>query len=266
MKYGIVIDIETTGYKRTKTVFYNSDGRKMSEAEMRAIPPEQVYLYNHEEILDDSAEIVSVGYLRVDLDADRIFDAGVLYFYKPYFHIENDAQKIHKLQRSFLEQYEDQFQTNLAILESLLINSIIIGKNCDAFDIPYIEAFLKKHRGGKSLYPYINSQGMKNYDKKKLVLENNTTSYDVQTKFAPLYRGLMRKVHGVELSERKKGTLTEYIELLDPERKDVNTLIEEIKSLTSDEFCASAHDAMYDVAMTYVVFKFLQEVAKRRNS
>lgn len=265
MKYGVVIDIETTGYKKMKTAVYNAEGKKMTDAEVAAIPPEDRYLYVHKDLLDDSAEIISVGYLRVDLDTDRIFDAGVLYFYQPYFQIENDAQKIHKLQRSFLEQYEDQFQSNLALLESMLIDAVIIGKNSDSFDIPFIEEFLKKHRGTMSLYSYINSQKMKNYDKKNLVLTNEATSYDVQTKFAPLYRALMKQVHGVELSERKKGTLTDYIELLDPQRKDVNALLEEVRAITSAEFVASAHDAMYDVIMTYVVFKFLQAVAKRRN-
>lgn len=266
MKNGIVIDIETTGYKKMKTIYYNAAGDRLSDAEADAIPIEQRYLYHQEEVLDDSAEILSVGYIRVDLDTNRIFGAGVLYFYKPYFQVENKAQETHHLQRSFLEQYEDKFQENLAQLESLLINAIIIGKNSDSFDIPFIDAFLKKHRGELPLYAYINSQGMKDYDKKKLKLVNYASSYDVQTKFAPIYRGLMLKVNGVELSSQKKGSLEDYITLLDSDREDTNSIVNEVRSITNDEFVASAHDAMYDVVMTFVVYKFLQRIAKRSNN
>ena len=149
MRNGIVVDIETTGYLNFDT---RPDGST---------------------VLSDKSEILSVGYLRVDLDTNRIFDAGVLYFYKPYFEIENQAQSVHHLQRSFLEQFEDKFEENLAMLETLLINTVIIGKNSNAFDIPFIEEFLTKHRGSPTLYSYINSLGMKNYEKRKLTLENN---------------------------------------------------------------------------------------------
>ena len=245
MRNAIVVDIETTGYLKKDEKY---------------IDGELTY------VLSDKSEILSVGYIRVDLDTERIFDAGVLYFYKPYFEIENQAQSVHGLQRSFLEQFEDQFDDNLAMLETLLYNTVIIGKNSDAFDVPFLDAFLLKHRGPTPLYSYINLLKMKNYEGGRLVLKNETTAVDVQTSFAPLYRRLMHDVKGVELSSRKKGTLTEYLDLLDPDRVSVNSLVKEVKELTSDEFVASAHDAMYDACATWLVYVFLQKVLDKAKS
>lgn len=242
MRNALVVDIETTGYLAYENKVING----MTES-----------------VLADRSEILSIGYLRVDLDTSTIFDAGVLYFYKPYFEVESNAQNIHKLQRSFLQQFEDQFEDNLCMLESLLYNTVIIGKNSDSFDIPFIDAFLRKHRGTMPLFSYINTLKMKRYDESRLVLTTDTTTYDVQSTFAPLYRQLMLQVRGVELSNRKKGTLTEYLDLLDPNREGVNTLLDRVRSLTTAEFVSSAHDAMFDACATWYVYCFLQRVLAR---
>ena len=245
MRNALVVDIETTGYLDYDTRMI--DGY-----------PEQ--------ILSDRSEILSVGYLRVDLDTNKIFDAGVLYFYKPYFQVESQAQKIHGLQRSFLEQYEDQFDDNLAMLEALLYDTEIIGKNSNSFDVPFLDAFLIKHRGKTPLFSYINLLKMKRYDGSRLVLTSSTTTYDVQNTFAPLYRKLMKQFYNVDLSNRKKGTLTDYLNLLDPDRSGVNALVEQVRRLTSAEFVAGAHDAMFDACATWYTYCFLQRVLVRANS
>ena len=240
MRYGVIVDIETTGYLRKKNRYVYADGSVIPDEELSKIPIEQRYMYSSYEVLEDSSEILSVGYAKMDLDTMQVFDAGVLYFYKPYFQVESSAQDVHHLQRSFLQQFEDSFDDNLATLEAMLINAVIIGKNSN-----------------------INTQNMKNYDKKKLILSNEAIPYDVQTKFAPIYRGLMEKVKGVILSDKKKGSLEDYIHLLDEDKRKTLAVVEEFKALTSDQFEVREHDALYDVAMTTVVFRFLQKIANR---
>lgn len=268
MRYAIVLDIETTGFKSFESRIYSVHNTAVLERPLRNLKKAPAgYETQPDErridVLSDSCEVLSVGYIRIDLEEDRIFDAGILYFYRPEFKIENEAQKIHGLTREFLKQYEDKFQENLNLLESLLINSMIIGKNSEYFDIPVIEGFLQKHRGYYPLYTYVNMQGMKNYDKKKLYIVNESSSYDVQTRFAPLYRALMQKVKGVTLPGNKKGKLTDYIALLDPEGKYTQAVVDEVRGLTSGEFVESAHDAMYDAAMTLVAFRFIWAYEKK---
>lgn len=72
--------------------------------------------------LEDSSEILEIGYIRVDMNNGKIIDCGELYFYKPYFQVESSAQKVHGIQRSFLEQYEGDFRKDF-----LQVNGILKG-------------------------------------------------------------------------------------------------------------------------------------------
>lgn len=257
MQYGLVVDIETTSYLTKRTKYIDDNGREIPKS---LIPAGSEYLYRQEEVLADHSDILSFGYLRVNLEDNTIFDAGVLYFYKPEFRVESEAQNTHGLKREFLQQFEDQFEENLAMMEALITNAVIIGKNSDRFDIPFISLFLQKHRGNGTLYNFINSLGMKNYDKKKLVLVNETSSYDVEVKFAPIYRGLMKQVHNIELSERKRGSLTDYLDIIDPDRAQVKAVLAEAAQFMRDDYEVKAHDAFYDVAATWYVYKFCKQI------
>ena len=259
MRYGIVLDIETTSYLAKQTRYYDDNGKEVPAS---LVPADRRHLYRTEDGLADYADILSVGYLRVDLEDMKIFDAGTLYFYQPQFNVESKAQEVHGLKREFLEQFEDQFQDNLAMLEALITNSVIIGKNSDVFDIPFISLFLQKHRpgGGGTLYSFINTLGMKDYNGRKLRLENQSESYDVQSKFAPVYRQLMKQVHGIELSGQKKGSLTDYLDLIDPTREQVEEVLKEAEQFMRDTYEAKAHDAFYDVVATWCVYKFCKQI------
>ena len=198
-----VVDIETTG-------FLNYDMDALGNP-----------------ILSDTCEILSVGYIviedsRIDTELEdelqdplnEILGSGVLYFYKPYFKVEA-TQHITGLTRDFLQQYEGDFEKNLAALETLITNTCIVGKNSDAFDIKVLQGFLNKHKGTVRTIQLPSLLGMKNYAGKRFVLEDTTTSIDVQKYFAPIYRNLYEDRYGIALGKQKKGSLSEYIDLLE---------------------------------------------------
>ena len=257
MRYGLVIDIESTDYLKTVDVFRTIDGRAVS-FESASIQERANGSWKKE--LSAESNILSVGYLRVDLDSEKIIGAGTLYFYKPHFNVER-ATHIHGLTREFLSAYEDEFDKNLAKLESLMLNAVVIGKNSDAFDLPFIKLFLEKYRGEGSLYQFINTLGMKNYEKKRLRVIDEMISIDIQKVFAPMYRKLAESVYGVSLSGRKKGTVRDYVELLanDP-NFSIEPVIAEASAYMTDEYQAHFHDAFYDVCATWLVFKFCKAI------
>lgn len=222
----LVVDIETTGLSRK-------------------IDPKTGYLY-------DGNEILEVGYLRVDTDTRRIVGHGTLYFYKPHFPIENKAQSIHGLTREFLEQYEDDFDKNLIILNALVQNTCIIGKNSDNFDIPYIEAFIKKYSKGVLDYRSAVALAKINYygTKNKFFYENTRWAQDVQVLFKDSFNNLLYNKTG-ELTSRQ-GTLSEYIDILGY-REVVNNIYNGLKK----DRVGAAHTALYDVVMTYAVWCWL---------
>ena len=228
--FGIVIDIETTGLPE-----YNIENGVRTNA--------------------DHCEILSFGYIRTEMSTNRIFDAGILYFYKPYFNIESEAQKVHHLTRDFLKQYEQDFDKNLAKMEMLITNSALIGKNSDSFDIPFITAFLRKHSGFPDIVPtFINS------DKNVMFAEN--VCFDTQQLFAPYYRKIMAQ-RGVELSPRKRGRLEEYIEALCVQAT-VDSLYAEISDTVGSSPVATYHDALYDACSTYIVYEVLRKIYGER--
>lgn len=222
----VVIDIETTGFSRK-------------------IDPTTGYLA-------DGNEILEVGYLRIDTDTRRIISYGSLYFYKPHFPIENQAQSVHHLTREFLEAHEKDFDKNLIILNALIQNTCIIGKNSDEFDIPFIEAFIKKYARGVLDYRIAVAAAKINYygTKTKFYYENTMWTQDVQSLFKRTFQDLHYAQTGELVS--RPGTLSDYIDVL-----GYWDIVNKIYSGMKTERAGRAHCALYDVVMTYAVWCWL---------
>ena len=205
--------------------------------------------------LKDDREILEVGYIRVD-DADKkIISHGTLYFYKPYFQIENEAQSIHGLTRDFLKQYENDFERNLIILNSLIQKTLIIGKNSDRFDIPYITKFIDKHsKGLLDMRSAVSIAKVRDIYKNPFVYEPILFTYDVQKAFKNTYKELYYAKYGGVLSPQARGTLMDYIDVLN-KQEEVDALY---ASLDKDR-TTGAHGALYDCVATYVVWKECME-------
>lgn len=200
--------------------------------------------------LRDDCEILEVGYLRVDTITKEILSHGVLYFYKPYFRVESEAQQIHGLTRSFLEQYEKDFEKNLITLTALIQKTLLIGKNTEGFDIKFIDRFIDKHsKGILKLENTVNKQRIKTYDGRNFFYDNASWSQDMQVIFPITFRQLYYDKYKEVLPKNRKGKLGEYIDVLNA-REEVDRIY---ASLTKDRE-TGAHGALYDVVMTYVVW------------
>lgn len=278
---GTVVDIETTGFLKFQQ---DAEGRS---------------------ILSDDSEILEVAFMNINLTTCRPVNYGVLYFYKPYFNIESDAQRIHGITREFIQKYEDKFEENLIALNSLLQSSLIIGKNCNAFDIPVMKAFIEKHAGKKFDIPALVAKAdMKGYNGGKVTYVNDMYSIDVQScykeRFHQLYANkyslrlglevnfedaiakfeeglgvklgsdqisVLRNVHNQyiqarqtnriypipdkqALSDRKRGTLSEYIDAIPRGKEMANAFY---GTLDKDRV-TDAHGALYDCVETFIVY------------
>lgn len=278
---GTVIDIETTGYLKFMTL---PDGTS---------------------VLSDESEILEVGFVNVDMNTCRPLSHGTIYFYKPYFNVESDAQRVHGLTREFLQQYEDRFEESLIALNALMQSAIIIGKNSHAFDIPFIESFIKKHGGPKMDIPnLVFKANMDAYERGKVGYDKDLSSLDMQSVYKDRFKKLYADKYGVNLglmanfeesvekfesglgikldasqlatlkdihdkyvsirqtsmvyplptrpalSAQKRGTLTEYIDVIPNGQAMVNAYYE---SLTKER-STGAHGALYDCVATLIVW------------
>lgn len=202
--------------------------------------------------LEDSSEILEVGYIRVDMNNGKIIDCGELYFYKPYFQVESSAQEVHGIQRSFLEQYEGDFRKNLIILNSIIQRTCLIGKNSSKFDIPYITEFLRKHSGKQlDITRQVMYSNIKTYAGEYMSYNALEYSIDLQEVFAETFRNLYFQKYGVELSNRKKGKLEEYIDVL-----NMQAAVDTVYAQLPKKRVTRAHGALYDAAMTYIVWLY----------
>lgn len=225
---GLVIDIETTGWFK--------------------INPATGTLYDNNEILE-------VGYIRVNTDTKEILSSGTLNFYKPYFAVESEAQDVHHITREYLEQFKDSFDTNLVILNSLIQQTCIIGKNSERFDYPYIKEFINKHSNGiLTLDREVTRRKIELISGGYFGYETDLYHYDVQNVFASKWKELEFKRTGVKPRANKKGTLTEYIETLGC-REEVDKLYNSLPKTRETR----AHGALYDTCMTYFVWKYCTE-------
>ena len=223
---GTVIDIETTGYLQ----FDTSTGVSQ---------------------LADTSEILEVGFLNIDMETREILTHGTLYFYKPYFYVESPAQEVHRLTRDFIKNYEDQFTMNLVALNSLIQSTCLIGKNSDKFDIPFIKAFIRKHAGDAFDLPEVVRQlGMKAYNGGKVYYNDTLYALDMQTLYKDRFHELYYDKTGNKLPPNKRGTLSQYIEVIPYAQEAVDLVY---NGLSKDRV-TGAHGALYDAVMTYVVW------------
>lgn len=237
-----VLDIETTGFMK-----FDANG-------------------------DLITDLLEVAYLHVDSSNLRVLGSGTLYFYQPHFDIENDAQKIHNLTRSFLAQYEHEFEENIRTLSALMTNAVIVGKNSRKFDIPFIKHFISKYSGKKYDISDITSRvAMKTYDKKSTIYhESNIEHLDIQEMYAPVYRvkkylseigeidkfydknftaAEFDKIHE-SVNKSKRGSLSEYISMMPKGCEYTKSLYDSLEK----ERITTEHGALYDVCMTYVIW------------
>lgn len=223
---GTVIDIETTGFFKFDIV----DGWS---------------------VLSDNSEILEVGFLNIDLDTRKILTHGTLYFYKPYFDVESDAQRIHGLTREFLQQYEKDFNKNLIALNSLIQSTCLIGKNSNKFDIPFIKAFIDKHAGDDFNIPaLVNKLEMKTYTGGRITYNDSLYALDMQSVYKPKFHERYFDKYGIKLTPGKKGTLEQYIDVIPSGQEAVDIVY---NSLSKDRV-TTAHGALYDAVMTYVTW------------
>lgn len=224
---GTIIDIETTGWLKFSLV----DGKS---------------------VLDDGSEILEVGYLTVNMDTKQILKNGTLYFYKPYFDVESEAQLTHGLTRDFLQKYENDFNKNLIALNSLIQSTCLIGKNSDKFDIPFIKAFIKKHAGDKFDLPnLVFKLNMSAYNGGKVFYEDTLYACDMQTIYKERYHSLFYDKYGYPQLPTKKGTLSDYIDVIPNGQAVVDYVY---NGLENKARITGAHGALYDAVMTYVVW------------
>lgn len=222
-------------------------------------------------------DILEVAYAFVDTDSMLIHKHGVLYFYRPEFDVESEAQQIHGLTRDFLRQYEDQFDDNLIALAAMMTNATILGKNSTRFDIPFIDRFIEKYMGRSyDITKIVSDAKMKNYEKTSTIFHaDDVQSIDLQELYAPIYRlknyynkfgrlndlieGRIPKSDwsGLTFDQRKRGKLHEYVDLTPGARELIDSVYAGLdKSRETRE-----HGALYDVVMTYVMYLYyLQEV------
>ena len=182
---------------------------------------------NHDQILE-------VGYMQVNRVCS-ILRHGAFYFYKPEWIIENQAQSVHQLYRSFLSEKcpdDNTFMENLATLYTLCEQGVLIGKNSGKFDIPFIESFLNRHAIG---LPDFKLRG----------------ALDLQNAYAPRYKEYYARKNGV--ATRKQGTLEELIEMIGYTQGDIKDGYED---MCGADDRARAHGALYDAYMTYQLLKY----------
>lgn len=223
---GTVIDIETTGYREYDVV----DGWSQ---------------------LSDRSEILEVGFLNINMDTRKILTHGTLYFYKPYFNVESEAQRVHGLTRDFLQKYEDQFDMNLVALNSLIQCTCVIGKNSDSFDIPFIKAFIAKHGGEDFDLPELSRKlKMKAYNGGTVVYDDTLYALDMQKIYKERFHDRYYELTKTKLPPNKKGTLSDYVKVIQSGQEAVDFVY---NSLNKDRV-TGAHGALYDAVMTYVVW------------
>ena len=204
----------------------------------------------------DNAEILEVGYIKVESESLDIIDSGTLYFYKPYFNVESEAQQYHKLTRDFLKQYEKDFDDNLKKLYCLFQQTFVVGKNCNEFDIPFIQAFIKKHSNSYlDIDACFKEFDFKDYDDCYFYYHSFFDSYDIQIGFCETWRDWEERRTGVRPKGKRTGRLEEYINVFPEWQGQVDALYD---SLPKDRV-TRAHGALYDCVMTYVVFKYCVE-------
>lgn len=185
-------------------------------------------------------DILQVGFVRAN-EEGKIINAGNLYYYQPEFNVEKpDAQRVHGLTREKLLPYEEDYKKNLAGLYTLLQKGYIVGKNSDAFDIPFCKGWLTKVCPG-----YFTSLTI-------------FRTCDVQTVMKSHYQLYVEQQTGQRCTA--KGTLEDYVRMLNL-GDFVKKMYDIAQGFAKDEARAGFHDALYDAVATYCVWL----VARQQN-
>ena len=188
-------------------------------------------------------DILEYAYITVDTETLQVLDNGTLYFYRPDFDIENDAQKIHGLTRDFLKQYEGDFFKNLCALNAMYQNGLFIGKNSNRFDLPFIKSFIEKYgKLSMDIQLVVNDIGMKGYKGGVVIYENNVQSIDVQETYKTIWQE--------KTNQTRRGKLEEYIESIENGEELVHQIYDGLKK----DRVTGYHGALYDAACTYLVW------------
>lgn len=185
----------------------------------------------------DTDELIEVGLMRINTETNDILSYDNLYFWKEGYPVEKTTH-IHGLTTEFLKNYYETtkpitpgislFEENIVKLASYFYSSIIIGKNSNNFDIPFLHKWVARA-----------TDGMFNFSKWRTGIP-----IDMQVEFAPKYR-IMADIQG-----NKKGTLSQYIEVITRGKELADSIFNSLNMGREGR----AHTALYDVCMTYVVY------------
>ena len=177
-----------------------------------------------------SDEMLEFGYMQIDSKYD-IVRHGTLYFYKDGWELNPEAQRVNGITREMLIPHKDEFEGNIVRLYSLMSGGIVIGKNSDSFDIPFITSFLQKY--ASELRPMCVK-----------------ATLDLQDVYTKKFQSYYKEKYGV--STRKKGKLEELVVMI-----GLNDAVirREFTKRFPDER-AGAHSALYDVFMSYLLLKY----------
>ena len=192
--------------------------------------------------LDSYDNIIEVGAMRVDTVTKKILRADNFYFYRPGWDI-NSTSHIHGITEDFLINHYnekestlpglDLFQENLNKLFTYMVSAPVIGKNSNAFDIPFIKYFIYKNIGiDIDDFPA-------------------TPGIDVQKTYSPIWQ----KKTG---ETRKKGTLTQYIDSI-PNGKSIAQQVYKSLGKVEGSRGTEMHTALYDAVCTYVVYCYTEK-------
>lgn len=206
-------------------------------------------------LLRDDCELLEFAYIRHDVNlqtkTSRFIDSGVLYFYKDYFVLDNEAAEFHKLTREFLEPHKDKFNKNLLKLACLVNGSLLIGKNSKSFDIVFIENFLNKH----SAFSLNFSMAFGKAKIPPMGFEKNPGHMDIQQALYKEWQTWYYEEQGNPVHGRKKlGTLEQYVKWLNLEEK-----VNELYASLPKERETGYHGGLYDTCCTHVLFKYCLE-------
>lgn len=196
---------------------------------------------------DEYPDVYQLGFIRVD-DKFRVQGYGSLYFYdtETFLPYNQEAYEVHHISLDFLKTQSDDFLKNMSTAYAILNNSVVVGKNNIMFDNRVITNFINKYRQKKNVEPF--SLGK---------------SIDVQNYMGIYYREWCAK-KGIQVSNRKKGTLEDYMELMEMSEADIIKFGKNngIDLESCQENRNSPHDALYDALMTYICVVYVMLVKK----
>ena len=186
-------------------------------------------------------DVYQLGFIRVDTNF-RVHGSGSLYFYDSvtFADYKQDAGDVHGISESFLKTHEDKFNENIATAYAILNECLTVGKNNLSFDNNVIREFINKYRPAKSA-PFRMGK-----------------TIDVQSYMGIFYREWCT-AHGVPVTTRKTGTLSEYMNVMGINEVVVKTFAKN-NNIKLDE--ARPHDALFDATLTYMCLIYLMSIKK----